>query len=232
MSDNVQKLLKIKAHGGHATPEILSFLDHEDPQLRKEVLAHIQDIPEDKLKKLVHDPYQEVALHALHHPNAWEPHLNHALESTDPTIHAAVAAHPKITTALLNKILGSYADFEVKRLAVKNKHNTSKAIGQIIQSHLHGDPDANRLALEAIAHPKALDSDIYSVIVDPDVNVDVRAMAANHIKSPDVIIDLLNAGVPKAVENVLLLNRKFNKSDWWKLKDQSLRNQLRHDADV
>lgn len=227
MSDSVRKLLKIKASGGEPSPEILSFLDDQDPEVRKEVLAYVRDIPDAKLNHLIHDSHKGVALQAIHHPNVWESHLMHALRSNDPTVHAAVAGHSKTTHALIDKIVNSDVDFQVKKLAVKNKHNHASTLRKIIHDHKSGDNDSQRLVLEAVAHPAAIDTDIADVVRSAS-DMNTRMVAAHHIKSPSMILDLLNdESLPDSIKKVLLLNKRFNTEDWWKLKSPHLRNRFR-----
>jgi hypothetical protein len=78
MAADCDKLIHIKLHGGNPAADLSHFFEDPEPEVRKQALEYVKKVPSDALKKLVLDPEQEVAIFAINHPEAWEPHLHHA----------------------------------------------------------------------------------------------------------------------------------------------------------
>jgi hypothetical protein len=234
MANSARKLLQIKLNNGKMGPHLAPYLRDEDPEVRREMLAYVHDIPSVDLKLLVHDPDTSVALQAVHHPEIYEPHLLHALESTDPTVHAAVAGHGKITHAVLHKLLNHQdVPFETKKLAVSSKHLSPDMVSEVIRRSISGaNSDDKELAIEALTHPHASDKDRVAYIKSSNDDTK-RNVAACVLHSHEDIESLLNDGaVPFSTKAVLLRNPHFNKSRWWRLTDPQVRDMAKELADV
>lgn len=234
MANSARKLLQIKLNNGKMGPHLAPYLRDEDPEVRREMLAYVHDIPSVDLKLLIHDPDTGVALQAVHHPEIYEPHLLHALESSDPTIHAAVAGHGKMTHAVLDKLLNHESvPFETKQLAVSNKHLSSDMLSKVIKRAIvASNGDDRELAIEALVHPSALDEDKVAYIKSSNDDTK-RNVAACVLHSHDDIESLLNdESVPFSTKSVLLRNPHFNKSRWWRLTDPQARDMAKELADA
>lgn len=226
---NTHKILQLKAQGGKLTPVTQEFLSDSDPEVRREAVAHLENIPSDILRRLVHDRDREVVLEVLQHPDLFEPHLAEALKHEDPVVHAAVASHRKASPALLQKILDHESlPLETKRLAVSNPHHDSETLGKTLERALRGDNEDDRqLALEALAHPNTDDrhrADYLNFTKD----ILHKKIAATSLKSHSNILSMLNSeSVPYSVKLVLLRNPNFDTNDSWKLTDHNLRQMAR-----
>lgn len=232
--DSVHKLLRIKLHDGKLTPETQGYLEDSDPEVRKEALRYVKQVPSDVLKRLVHDDDDDVALLAIHHPDAYEPHLVHALQSNSPTVHAAIANHPKISSQVLDRLLDSvHTPVEVKMLALRNKHLSPKLLDKAIKKLSRGSsPDDKRLLIQAAGHPATLDSSIVHII-NATPKDHTAAVSATFLKSPVVLLELANEEhIPLSLKKILLLNHRFDANNWWKLKDPHLRAMKQEEEDA
>ena len=227
-------LLGLKVSGGDATPDNVALLDHDDDHIKKEAMSLIMDIPKEKLKELIHHPHNDVALHALHHPSVYEPHLKHALEADNPILHAAVAGHPKITEHVFHSILGAaHIPVETKCHAVGNPECEGHWLAPVLHDATDVEhDDRHRMAVHAMFHPKMPEEEIVKFLHDAQCPT-MRKMAALNVRGHETIKGLLeNDKLPMSVKKVLIASRNFDKSQWWTIKDPHARAEAKRLADV
>lgn len=216
------EMAHIKMSGGHPTESNLAYLRHEDPDVVLGALGLIHTIPDHQLKNLIHSNERKIAIHALHHPSAYEPHLHHGLESQDPFIHARVAEHPKITHSVFKKILeADHVPLDVKKLAVSNKHCAPHWLKDVLANAMHQEEDhRHSLAVNALLHPMTTDMDKADFILNAK-SLKMRKLAAIHLM--DHHLQVLNSDVPLSVKRQIINNRHWDKENWWKIQDPQAR---------
>jgi hypothetical protein len=227
-------LLSLKVSAGDSTPDNLAFLDHHDDHVKKEAMSLMMDIPKNKLKELIHHPKNEVALHALHHPSVYEPHLKHALEADNPVLHAAVAAHPKITEHVFQSILNAaHIPVETKCHAVNNPECESHWLVPVLHDAVDFEhDDRHKMATHAMFHPKMPEDELIHFLHNAQCPT-MRKMAALNIRSHDAIKGLLESDkIPMSVKKVLISNKGFNKDNWWTITDPHARAEAKRLANV
>lgn len=222
-------LLSLKAANGVATPEHLELLNHPDDHVKKEAMSLMMEIPRDYIKSLIHHDNNDVALHALHHPSVYEPHLIHALEHHNPIVHAAVAGHPKITETVFKKILDTpHIPVETKMHAVSNPECEAHWLPPVLMDALDAEhDDRHRMAIHALFHPLMPQEAVVDFLHQANCPM-MQKMAALNVRDPEMVHELLESDkVPLSVKRVLLKSKHFNREDAWKLKDPQVREEAK-----